>query len=173
MSFDISHAIEILERTPSVLESMLKNLSDDWITKNEGRETWTSYDVVGHLIHGEKTDWIPRLEVILSDKPIRKFTPFDRFAQFNESKGKTLQQLLDEFALLRRENIQKLKSKRIAEKDYTRTAIHPSLGEVTLAQLLSTWVVHDLDHLYQISRVFAKQYTSEVGPWIEYLKILK
>ena len=173
MNFNLTNALELLERTPSVLEAMLNNLSDDWITKNEGGETWTAYDVVGHLIHGEKTDWVARMEIILSDKLERKFTPFDRFAMFQESKGKSLQQLLNEFALLRKQNIQKLKSKKLEANDYSRTAIHPSLGEVTLSQLLSTWVVHDQDHLYQVQRILAKQYSAEVGPWIEYLRILK
>lgn len=172
MNFDLPNAIRILERTPQTLKSMLSGLSDHWIRATEGPETWSPYDVIGHLIHGEKTDWIARLDVILSDKAERKFVPFDRFAQFEESKGKTLDQLLAEFAELRQKNLEILKSKNIRPSDYTRTAIHPALGEVTLSNLISTWAVHDLDHLYQISRVIARQYRDEVGPWVAYLRIL-
>jgi uncharacterized damage-inducible protein DinB len=173
MNFDLDQSIEILERTPFVIESLLNGLSDDWTNGNEGPDTWSPYDVVGHLIHGEKTDWISRLEIILSNGPNKTFEKFDRFAQFNESKGKSLDDLLQEFKALRNRNIALLKSKRIAASDFVRTGIHPKFGEVTLAQLLSTWVAHDLDHISQIARVMAKQYKTEVGPWVEYLKILR
>ena len=173
MKFDLQNAVEILEQTPATLISMLSGLSDNWIRATEGPETWSPYDVVGHLIHGEKTDWIARLDIVLSDKPERKFETFDRFAQFEESKGKTLEQLLREFADLRQKNIAILKTKNIKPSDYSRTAMHPALGEVTLGNLISTWVVHDLDHLYQISRVISLQYRDEVGPWVAYLRILK
>lgn len=173
MIFDLQNAIEILEQTPATLKSMLSGLSDKWIRATEGPETWSPYDVVGHLIHGEKTDWIARLDIVLSDKPERKFETFDRFAQFEESKGKSLDQLLAEFADLRKKNIAILKSRNIKPSDYSRTAMHPALGEVTLGNLISTWVVHDLDHLYQISRVISLQYRDEVGPWVAYLRILK
>jgi hypothetical protein len=173
MKFDFDKSIEILERTPFVIESMLNGLSDDWTTNNEGPDTWSPYDVVGHLIHGEKTDWIARLEIVLSDDPNNTFEKFDRFAQFDESRGKTLDDLLNEFKALRNRNVALLKSKRITSSDYAKTGIHPAFGEVTLAQLLSTWVAHDLDHIVQISRVMAKQFKSEVGPWVEYLKILR
>ncbi len=173
MNFDLDHAIEILERTPFVIESLLNGLSDDWTKNNEGPDTWSPYDVVGHLIHGERTDWIARLEIILSNGSVKKFESFDRFAQFNESKGKSLDDLLQEFKALRNRNIALLKSKRITSSDFTKTGIHPKFGEVTLAQLLSTWVAHDLDHIFQIVRVMAKQYKTEVGPWVEYLKILR
>jgi len=173
MNFDLPNAIQILDRTPQTLKSMLTGLSDNWIRATEGPETWSPYDVIGHLIHGEKTDWIARLDIILSDKAERKFVPFDRFAQFDESNGKTLDQLLTDFAELRHKNLAILRSKNIQPSDYSRTAIHPALGEVTLGNLISTWVVHDLDHLYQISRVMALQYREEVGPWVAYLRILK
>lgn len=173
MKFNLNKSIEILERTPSVVETMLKGISEEWVQTNEGPDTWSPYDIVGHYIHGEKTDWIPRLELILSDDPNKKFEPFDRFAQSRDSKGKSLQQLMDEFKAIRQENIIKLKSKNLTEKDFTRTGVHPKFGEVTIAQLLSTWVAHDLNHIAQISRVMAKQYKAEVGPWTEYLRILQ
>lgn len=172
MNFTIEKSIEILERTPEVLEAMLKNISPEWTENNEGGETWNVFDVLGHLIHGEKTDWIPRVEIILSLAPDKTFKPFDRFAQFKESKGKTLPELLDEFKRLRKKNIGVLRSKKLTGKNLEEKGVHPAFGEVTLAQLISTWTVHDLDHIAQISRVMAKQYEEEVGPWIDYLRIL-
>ena len=173
MEYSIDKSISILEKTPFVLEQLLSNLPDEWISSNEGGETWSPFDVVGHLVHGESTDWIARLEIILSDAPEKKFKSFDRFAQFHESKGKTMKMLLDEFKSLRVKNIKILKSKNLSEKDFNRLGIHPVFGNVTLKNLLSTWVVHDLNHLAQISRVMAHQYKTEVGPWVEYLRILK
>ena len=173
MHLNLEKSIEILERTPTVLQTLLQNLSDDWILHNEGEETWSVYDVIGHLIHGEKTDWIPRTEIILSENPNKTFKPFDRFAQFELSKGKTLSQLLDEFTILRKKNIEVLRSKKITENDLNKKGVHPTFGEVTLSQLLSTWAVHDLNHIAQIVRVMAKQYKEDVGPWIEYLRILQ
>ena len=166
-------SIEILERTPVVLNNLLEGLSVEWTSNNEGGETWSAYDVIGHLIHGEKTDWLTRVELILSENAEKKFQPFDRFAQFENSKGKTLKQLLHEFTEVRSANIKRLKSLNITEQDLEKTGVHPAFGEVTLSQLLSTWTVHDLDHISQIARVMAKQYKNEVGPWIEFLKILK
>ncbi len=172
MQFNINKSLEILERTPLVLETMLNGLSDEWIKNNEGPETWSPFDILGHLVHGEKTDWIPRMEIILADITDKSFVPFDRFAQFNESKGKTMKQLLDEFRALRKQNVERLRSKNLRQDDFARGGIHPAFGPVTLLQLLSTWVVHDLNHISQISRVMAKQYKGEVGPWVEYLGIL-
>lgn len=172
MNFTIEKSIEILELTPEVLEVMLKNVSPEWTENNEGGETWNVFDVLGHLVHGEKTDWIPRTEIILSDAPDKTFEPFDRFAQFEESKGKKLRELLDEFKRLRQKNIDVLRSKKLNGKNLEETGVHPAFGEVTLAQLLATWTVHDLDHIAQISRVMAKQYKEDVGPWAEYLRIL-
>ena len=166
-------SVEILERTPVVLKNLLEGLSVEWTSNNEGGETWSAYDVIGHLIHGEKTDWLTRVELILSENAEKKFQPFDRFAQFENSKGKTLKQLLHEFTEVRSANIKRLKSLNITERDLEKTGVHPTFGEVTLSQLLSTWTVHDLDHISQIARVMAKQYKNEVGPWIEFLKILK
>jgi DinB superfamily len=173
MNFTIEKSIEILERTPGVLTVMLQDISADWASTNEGPGTWSAYDIIGHLIHGEKTDWIPRAEIILSDSADKAFKLFDRFAQFEESKGKSLKQLLDAFTLLRKKNIEYLRSKKITIKNLEATGIHPAFGEVTLSQLLSTWVVHDLNHIAQISRVMAKQYKEAVGPWTAYLKILQ
>ena len=173
MNFDLAKSIEILERTPDVLIVMLQNIADDWTSNNEGLETWNVYDIIGHLIEGEKTDWIPRMEIVLSDKPDKTFEPFDRFAQFETSKGKSLKELLEEFKGLRKKNLEHLRSKKLTTKDYEKKGIHPTFGEVTLSQLLSTWTVHDLNHIAQISRVMAKQYKVEVGPWIKFLKILQ
>lgn len=173
MNFNLDHSIEILERTPSVLRSLLDGLSDEWIFSNEGQETWSSYDVVGHLIHGELTDWMPRTEIILSEGGSKRFSPFDRFAQFQVGRDKSMAELLTEFEKLRRKNIQQLRSMSISQKSFDATGIHPDFGEVKLSQLLSTWVVHDLNHIAQISRVLAKQYKEAVGPWTAYLRILQ
>ena len=173
MNCTLSKSIEILERTPDVLIGMLQNISDDWTSNNEGGETWSVYTIVGHLIQGEKTDWIPRMEMILSDKPNKTFEPFDRFAQLEESKGKSLTQLLAEFKSLRQKNIEQLRSKKLTDRELGEKGIHPAFGEITLSQLLATWTVHDLNHMAQISRVMAKQYKVAVGPWVAYLGILQ
>ena len=173
MNFTLEKSIQILERTPNVLDAMLQNISADWTLHNEGGESWSVYDIIGHLIHGEKTDWIPRGKIILSEKSDKKFEKYDRFAQFEESKGKSFSQLLNEFKILREKNIEILRSLNITDKNLQAKGIHPAFGEVTLSQLLSTWVVHDLNHIAQISRVIAKQYKLDVGPWTEYLKILQ
>lgn len=171
--FSIAKSLEILERTPVVLEHLLANLSPSWTIQNEGGETWNAYYVIGHLIHGEKTDWLVRAELILSDNSNKLFRPFDRFAQFENSNGKTLQELLIEFKAIRNANIAQMRSMNLGESDLVKKGVHPVFGEVTLRQLIATWVVHDLDHLSQISRVMAKHYKEDVGPWIEFLKILR
>jgi hypothetical protein len=172
MQFALDKTIEILERTPFVLDALLEGISPEWTNRNEGGETWSVFDVIGHLVHGEQTDWITRTEIILTDNRQKKFEPFDRFAQFKAIKGKTLEQLLGEFRELRVANIRKLRELNIRENDLIKTGIHPTFGEVTLAQLLSTWAVHDLDHISQIARVMGKQYKEQTGPWVEFLKIL-
>ena len=172
MKFNIDKAMPILERTPTIVTMLLKHLDNDWIYNNEGPDTWSPFDVVGHYIHGEKTDWIPRLNIILGDQDDKRFVPFDRFAQFRDSKGKSLDELLDEFARLRNENIDKLKKVKLDEATLSKKGIHPAFGEVTLEQLLSSWVVHDLGHISQITRVLAKQYKEAVGPWTGYMGIL-
>lgn len=173
MKFSIESALQILERTPFVVETMLRDLDDEWTHQNEGGDSWSAFDIVGHYIHGEKTDWISRMNIILREDPERRFEPFDRFAQFEESKGKTLAMLLDEFKSLRLQNIAHLKSAALNDDLLSRTGIHPTFGTVTLRQLLSTWVVHDLTHIHQLSRVMAKQYEIEVGPWKQFLGVLK
>ncbi|SNY99956.1 DinB family protein [Flagellimonas pacifica] len=172
MNFELNKAISVLERTPSTLISLLNDLPKEWTQENEGDSTWSPFDVVGHLIHGEKTDWMVRTEIILGDSPNKEFEPFDRFAQFENSKGKTLKVLLEQFKELRAENLKTLRVKNISAADYSRKGIHPEFGAITLSQLLSAWVVHDLGHIAQISRVMAKQYKEEVGPWPKYLTIL-
>ena len=173
MEFEITNPVSILERTPVVLKALLEDLSDVWTSENEGENTWSPYDVVGHLIHGEKTDWITRAKIILGNSQNKKFKSFDRFAQFENSKGKSLNQLLDEFGKLRADNLKKLRLMDLSEENLELEGIHPELGVAHLKQLLSTWVTHDLGHINQISRVMAKQYKSEVGPWAKYLGVLK
>lgn len=172
MKFDLNKSLALLQRTPNVLEALLKDLPEDWTTHNEGGKSWSPYDVVGHLIHGEKTDWIDRTKIILFEGPDKTFTPFDRFAQFKESQGKTLNQLLDEFKKLRLTNLKTLESFNITKDMLDKTARHPSLGKVTLRNLLATWTAHDLNHIYQIIRVMAKHYRPEVGPWSQYLRLV-
>ena len=173
MNFTIEKSLDILERTPVLLFEMLNNISNDWIYKNEGGESWSVFDVVGHLIEGEKTDWIPRMKIILSDKIDKTFEPFNRFSQLEEIQQKTLEQLLTDFAALRKKNVKYLISKQLSTKELAKKGIHPAFGEVTLFQLLSTWAVHDLNHIAQISRIMAYQYKSDVGPWTAYLRILQ
>lgn len=172
MIFELTPALEILRRTPDVLRASLQGLSEPWLHNNEGPETWSPYDVVGHLIHGEETDWIPRLKIILEHGETRPFDPFDRVAFLEKSKGMTLAQLLDTFAALRTKNLQTLLAFNLHSADFERPGTHPAFGRVTLRQLLATWVVHDLGHIRQIARVLAKQYQNEVGPWRAYLTVL-
>lgn len=172
MKYNITKAIEVLEQTPTTLKSYLGNLSNDWLLCNEGDNTWSAYDIIGHLIHGEKTDWIPRLQIILSDSENKTFEPFDRFAQFEASKGKSFSNLLNEFEVLRHNNLNTLKGLNLSNLQLQQKGVHPELGEVTLSQLLASWVTHDLGHIAQISRVLAKQYKAEVGPWGAYIPIL-
>ena len=173
MLFTLTQSTEILERTPGVLEAMLQGISGAWTTANEGGDTWSAYDIVGHLIHGEKTDWIPRAAIILSERADKTFEPLDRFAQFEASRGKSLSQLLEEFRALREKNLALLRSKNLTGADLERKGVHPAFGEVTLSQLLATWVAHDLNHIAQIARVMAKRYQADVGPWIAFLRILQ
>lgn len=172
MKYTVKKSIEILERTPKVLNVLLSHLHSDWVMNNEGPDTFSPYDVIGHLIHGEKTDWTVRTKRILEYGTTMAFDRYDRFAQYEESKGKTLQQLLDEFEKIRSVNLEWFKSLNLTENDLDKKGIHPILGEVTLRNLLSCWVVHDLTHIAQITRVMAKQYKEEVGPWTEFFRIL-
>lgn len=171
LEFNINRALDVLQQTPETVSSFLKNLSDEWVFSNEGENTWSPYDIIGHLIHGEKTDWIPRLKQILFEEN-KKFESFDRFAQFENSKGKSLSELLNEFKVLREQNLEYLKSLQLSEKELLLTGIHSELGKVTAKELIASWVTHDLGHVAQISRVLAKQYKQEVGPWAAYINIL-
>lgn len=170
--FNFSDTLAVLERTPATLGALLNGLPDNWIGNTESEGTWSPYDVVGHLIHGELTDWIPRARHILSGDE-RPFDTFDRTAQFADSQGKDLPELLATFAELRRSNLAALVGMNLTEEDFSRQGVHPELGEVTLGQLLATWVVHDLDHVVQIARTMAKAYSEAVGPWSAYLSVLR
>jgi len=171
MQFEIEKAMPVLERTPQVIEALLYQLADEWIYSNEGGNTWPPFDIVAHLIFGEKTDWIPRTKIILGNGS-KLFEPFDMEGHVKESKGKTMSQLLDEFKVLRKENLAFLKTIDLSHDALDRTGIHPSLGTVTLRQLLAAWVVHDLTHIHQLSRVMAKQYDEAVGPWKQFMGVL-
>ncbi|MGZ7443156.1 DinB family protein [Paenibacillus sp. TH7-28] len=172
MHFKLSEAIEILARTPVALEAFLSGLSEDWLVCNEGEGTWNVSEVVDHLIEGEKSNWMPRLESILHDGGSKPLPPFDRFAHLNEQLNPPIEQRLREFKALRMQNIEKIKTLVDPSSHLERTGIHPEFGEVKLRELLSTWVVHDLTHLAQISRVIANRYREDVGPWVQYLGIL-
>ena len=172
MKYNHETSYEILERTPRVLRSLLQGLDDNWILNNEGPDTFSPYDVVGHLVHGEKTDWTVRIRRIVEHGTSLPFDPYDRFAQYEDSKGKDLLQLMNEFEQLRNENLGWLKSLKPSEADFDKKGMHPLLGEVTLKNLLATWVVHDLTHMAQITRTMAKQYKDEMGPWTEFFRIL-
>lgn len=171
MQFDMEKALPILERTPQVVEAMLYGLDDEWVFSNEGGDTWSPFEVMAHLIHGEKTDWIPRVRVILGEGD-KLFVPFDMEGHVKEGKGKSMNQLLDEFKVLRKDNLLQLKEMNITDELLNRTGIHPILGTVTLQQLLAAWVVHDLSHIHQLSRVMAKQYDETVGPWKQFMGVL-
>ena len=173
MKFEINEAVEILENTPTVLKSIVGNLSDVWTKTSENRDDWGVFDIVGHYIHAEETDWIPRAEIILKQGDDPTFEPFDRYAQFEKSNGVTLNELLETFAERRRESLATLRSWNLSADELSLKGRHPELGEVTLEQLLSTWVVHDLTHIRQIATVLAKKYGANVGVWKEYLSILK
>jgi|SRR5882672_2114101 len=172
MNFDLAHSIQLLGRTPGTLLSLLRGLPDDWTRPNEGGETFSPFDVVGHPIDGEETDWMPRARIILAGDPDRPFEPFDRCRHRERNRGRTLDDLLAEFSRLRQHGLAELSGWRLTFPQLKLAATHPALGRVTLAELLATWVVHDLGHLAQISRVMAKQYREVVGPWAAYLPVL-
>jgi DinB superfamily len=172
MGFDLEQTIALLARTPSSVNTLLRDLPESWTLANEGPRTWSPFDIIGHLIHGERTDWMPRARRILEQGEVRAFDPFDRLAQERESQGKSLGQLLDEFARVRSENLTSLRAMNLQPADLNRRGRHPALGVVTLSELLATWAVHDLTHLHQLSRVMAYQYREVVGPWSAYLGVL-
>lgn len=172
MEFQLPLAIEILERTPATFRALLGGVSEAWTRPTEGPNTFSAFDNLGHVIHGERADWIPRARLILAQGDNRRFEPFDRFAQYRESDGKTTAQLLDEFERLRAENVATLRGWNLGERELALEGEHPAFGAVTLRQLLATWVAHDLGHIAQTSRVLAKQYREAVGPWRAYLPVL-
>jgi hypothetical protein len=166
-------SVVLLSRTPGLLDVWLRDLPDEWIRTNEGENTFSAFDVVGHLIHGERTDWMPRARMILQYGDTRPFEKFDRLAQNRESQGKSLGELLDTFATLRAQNLDDLRRMNLQPSDLERRGLHPELGPVTLGQLLATWAAHDLTHIHQISRVMAHQYRDAVGPWTDYLGVMR
>lgn len=172
MQHNLQDSIALLARTPVALNALQRDLPETWTLRNEGEKTWSAFDIVGHLIHGERTDWMPRARMILQFGESKAFEPFDRFAQERKSQGKSLAQLLDEFARLRSEKLNELRALNLKTEDLARRGRHPELGVVTLSQLLATWAAHDLTHLHQISRVMAYQYRDAVGPWNAYLGVL-
>jgi len=171
--FSLTDAIALLTRTPVILNVLLRGLPDIWVLSSEGKDTWSAFDIVGHLNSAERHDWMPRVKTILQSGEARPFDPFDRFAQKRESKGKSLEQLLDDFSRLRSESLAVLQALNLQSADLERRGKHPALGAVTLSELLATWAVHDLTHLHQLSRVMAYQYRDAVGPWSAYLGVLK
>jgi DinB superfamily len=170
--FNLAETTAVLTRTPATVDAMLRGLPDKWVRCSEGRDTWSPFDIVGHLIVGERTDWMPRVRILLQSGEAQPFDPFDRFAQSRESQGKSLEQLLDDFTGLRSENLMALRDLNLQREDFTRRGRHPALGVVTLSELLATWAVHDLTHLHQLFRVMAHQYREAVGPWSAYLGVL-
>lgn len=173
MEHNLSQTIPLLARTPAALNALLRNLPETWTLRNEGENTWSAFDIVGHLIHGERTDWMARARTVLQFGENRTFDPFDRWGQAREIEGKSMEQLLDEFAHLRSQNLRELHALNLQQEELERRGRHPALGVVTLSQLLATWAIHDLTHLHQISRVMAHQYRNAVGPWSAYLGVLQ
>lgn len=172
MEFELDPAIEVLSRTPGTFNAFLSGLSESWVRGTEGPDTFSAFDVVGHLIDGEETDWIPRAKIILARREDPDFEPYDRFRHLSRNAGRTLTSLLEEFSSLRATNVETLRSWRLSAADLGLPGNHPGLGRVTLRQLLAAWVVHDLGHVAQVTRVMAKQYGGEVGPWVPYLPVL-
>jgi len=173
MAFQFDEAVEILRRTPAVLREMLYGLPDAWLSHSEGPDTWSPRDVVGHLIHGEEEDWIPRAKIILEHGESLPFEPFDRFAFRDRIEGRTCAELLERFAALRADNLDTLAALSLSTEQLALKGVHPAFGAVTMEQLIATWAVHDLSHIYQIARVMASRYHAAVGPWKEYLGVLK
>lgn len=172
MEFDLDNALAVLMRTPTVLNTMLDGLTADWTDATEGPESWSPYVIIGHMLHGERSDWISRAQIILAQGSDRNFEPYDRFAQYRDSAGKTLAELLDAFVAVRAANLATLTGWHLTDTQLSLTGVHPAFGEVSLRQLLSTWVAHDLGHIAQTARVMAKQYRDAVGPWRAYLPVL-
>jgi len=172
-NFTLRASINLLEKTPRVLRSLLVNLSDDWVHARIDENAFSPFDVLGHLIHGEKTDWIPRIHMILEHGTSKEFEPFDRFAMLSESEGRSIGGLLDEFEKLRRQSLSELTSLSLVVEDLDRTGRHPAIGDVTLRQLIASWVAHDMSHLAQIARTMAERYRDDVGPWVDSMGIYR
>jgi hypothetical protein len=172
MAHDLNQTIRLLSRTPAALNALLRDLPEEWTLRNEGEGTWTVFDVVGHLVHADHTDWMPRVKTILEFGEEKSFEPFDRLGQREECAGKSLAALLDEFLLVRAKRLDELQALNLREEDLSKRGLHPSLGVVTLSELLATWAAHDMTHLHQIARVMAHQYREDVGPWSTYLGVL-
>ena len=173
MNHNLQQTIALLTRTPASLDSLLRDLPEAWTLGNEGENTWSAFDVLGHLIHAERADWMPRAKMVLEFGETRTFEPFDRWGDIREGRGKSMGQLLDEFAVLREESLRELSRLSLRREDFEQRGRHPAFGAVTLAELLATWAVHDLNHLHQISRIMAHQYREAVGPWSAYLGVLQ
>ena len=173
MKFDLERSIEVLNATPATVRALLADLSDDWTASKSDRDNWEPYDIVGHYIYAEEADWIPRAKVILAQADDRTFPPFDRHGQFERPEGESLADRLDEFARIRAENIEILRSWELVDEELELKGVHPEFGEVSLSELIATWVVHDLTHIRQTATVMAKRYEDAVGPWKAYLSILK
>jgi DinB family protein len=173
MEHNLDNTIALLERTPASLDALLRGLPDEWTVRNEGEGTWSAFDVVGHLIHGERTDWIPRAKLILEFRDTRPFEPFDRWGHVRECEGKSLGQLLDEFSHVRAQKLAELHAMKLTQDQLALPGRHPALGAVTLSNLLATWAAHDLTHLHQISRVMAHQYRESVGPWSNFMGVMQ
>ncbi len=173
MEQDLQQTMSLLTRTPATLNALLRDLPDAWTMRNEGDNSWSAFEVVGHLIHGDRTDWMTRAKIILQLGESQPFPPFDRLGHIRESEGKSLNQLLDEFALVRSDSLRQLRELNLQPKDLALHGQHPALGAVTLSQLLATWAIHDLTHLHQLSRIMAHQYRDAVGPWSAYLGVLQ
>ncbi len=173
VEINLNETIALLERTPTSVDALLRGLPNLWIRGNEGKDTWSPYNIVGHLIFGEQTDWIPRVRMILEHGEARSFEPFDRFAQMKGRQNEPLEKLLDDFASLRKESLSALRAMNLQPEDLGRRGRHPALGVVTLSELLAAWAVHDLTHLHQLSRVMAHQYRAAVGPWSAYMGVLQ
>lgn len=173
MEHNLQNSIALLTRTPAALNTLVRDLPEEWTFRNEGENTWSVFDIVGHLIHGERTDWMARTRIILQFGETKPFDRFDRWAQQRESEGKSLPQLLDDFAQLRSQNLSELRALNLKPEDLQKRGKHPALGTVTLSELLATWSAHDLTHLHQISRVMAYQYRASVGPWVKFLGVLQ
>ena len=173
MDHNLQQTVSLLAHTPAALNAFLRDLPEAWTLRNEGENTWSVFDVVGHLIYGERANWMPRARMILQFGEAKAFEPFDRVAFLRDSQGKSLQQLLDEFGLVRSENLNELRALNLRQQDLELRGLHPSLGVVTLSQLLAAWAAHDLTHLHQISRIMAYQYREAVGPWIRNLGVMR